>query len=150
MNPYRSGRLASVSDRPEIVYFVKLISNIFRLVDKRIQSQTWNDPICLVCQCIMLSEFTQSRSLRKQNKTRVDTRMSERKWQQPRLQFVTKFHGRRELGLPTSSAAVHPQKMMLCTMFRAMQTTDLLNVSIFWCVCTSRPFYYFHLLTSYL
>ena len=37
---------------------------------------------------------------------------NERKWQQPRLQLhlVTKSRGRRELGLPTWSAAVHPQK----------------------------------------
>ena len=44
---------------------------------------------------------------------------NERKWRQPQLQLhlVTKSCGRQELGLPTSSAAVLPLKMMLCTMF---------------------------------
>ena len=50
--------------------------------------------------------------------------MNERKWRQPRLQLhlVTKSRGRRELGLPTSSAAVLSSKMMPCTMFRSIQT----------------------------
>ena len=45
--------------------------------------------------------------------------MNERKWRQPRLQLhlVTKSRGRRELGLPTSFAAVLPLKMMPCMMF---------------------------------
>ena len=50
--------------------------------------------------------------------------MSERKWQQPWLQLhlVTKCRGRRELGLPTSSAAVLPLKTMPCLMFWSIQT----------------------------
>ena len=50
--------------------------------------------------------------------------MTERKWRQPRLQLhlITKSRGRRELGLPTSSAAVLPLKMLPCTMFRSIQT----------------------------
>ena len=50
--------------------------------------------------------------------------MNERKWQQPQLQLhlVTKSHSRWELGLPTSSAAVLPLKMMPCTMFWSIQT----------------------------
>ena len=62
MNTYRSGRgLVSGSDWPEIAYFAKLISNIFLLVDSGhdLRHGVWNDPVCLVCQCIMLSEFTQ-------------------------------------------------------------------------------------------
>ena len=49
---------------------------------------------------------------------------NERKWRLPRLQLhlVTKSHVRRELDLPASSAAVLPLKMMLCTMFRSIQT----------------------------
>ena len=52
------------------------------------------------------------------------TNANERKWRQPRLPLflVTKSRGRRELGLPTSSAAVLPLKMMPCTMFRSIQT----------------------------
>ena len=125
MNPYRSGRSASISDWPEITYFVKLISNIFRLVDRGHDPRhgIWNDPVRLACQCIILSEFTQSRRLqnRKQNMCR-HLNTSERKWRQPRLQLITKFRGRQEMGLPTLSAAVHLRKMMLRTMFRAMQT----------------------------
>ena len=39
---------------------------------------------------------------------------NERKWRQPQLQLhlVTKSRGTQELGLPTSSAAVLPLKMM--------------------------------------
>ena len=49
---------------------------------------------------------------------------NETKWWQPQLQLllVTKSRGRRELGLPTSSAAVLPLRMMPCTMFRSIQT----------------------------
>ena len=49
---------------------------------------------------------------------------NERKWRQPRLQLhlVTKSRGRRELGLPTWSAAVLPLKMMPCTTFPSIQT----------------------------
>ena len=38
------------------------------------------------------------------------------------LHLVTKSCGRRELGLPTSSAAALPLKIMPCTMFRSIQT----------------------------
>ena len=50
--------------------------------------------------------------------------MNERKWWQPRLQLhlVTKSCSRREMGLPTPSAAVLPLKMMSCMMFRSIQT----------------------------
>ena len=48
--------------------------------------------------------------------------MNERKWRQPQLQLVTKSCRRQELGLPTSSAAVLPLKMMLWTMFQSIQT----------------------------
>ena len=49
---------------------------------------------------------------------------NERKWRQPQLQLhlVTKSHRRQELGLPTSSAAILPLKMMPCTMFQSIQT----------------------------
>ena len=49
---------------------------------------------------------------------------NERKRRQPWLQLylITKSCGRWELGLSTSSAAVLPLKMMLCTMFRSIQT----------------------------
>ena len=96
-NPYRPGRRSvSVSDWPEITYFSKLISNIFRLVDRGNDPRhgIWNNPVCLVCQRTILSEFTQSRRLqnRKQNMCR-HLNTSERKWRQPQLQlhFVTKF-----------------------------------------------------------
>ena len=42
-NLYRSGRRSvSVSDWPEITYFAKLISNIFRLVDRGHDPRHWN------------------------------------------------------------------------------------------------------------
>ena len=50
---------------------------------------------------------------------------NERKWWQPQLQLylVTKSCGRwKKLGLPTSSAAVLPLKMMRCTIFWSVQT----------------------------
>ena len=48
--------------------------------------------------------------------------MNERKWPLPQLQLITKSCVRQELGLPTSSAAVLPLKMMPCTMFQSIQT----------------------------
>ena len=80
---------------------------------------------------------------------------SERKWRQPRLllHFVTKFHSRRELGLLTSSSAIHLQKMMPSTLFQSMQTFceqqlyyTFLLFFFFFCVCMNRPFCYFRLL----
>ena len=47
---------------------------------------------------------------------------NERKWRQPQLHLITKSCSRQELGLPTSSAAVLPLKMMLCTVFQSIQT----------------------------
>ena len=49
---------------------------------------------------------------------------NERKWRQPRLQLhlVTKSRSKRQLGLPTSSAAVLPLKVIPCTIFRSIQT----------------------------
>ena len=55
-----------------------------------------------------------------ETKTCVDSMNTmDRKWQQPQLQLhlVIKSCSRRELGLLTSSIAVHPQKMMPCMMF---------------------------------
>ena len=59
---------------------------------------------------------------------------NERIWHlaEPRfeLHLVTKSCGKQELGLPTSSAAVHLQKMMLCMMFQSIQT--LCKQQIYW------------------
>ena len=71
-----------------------------------------------VSQCVILSEFTQRYKTTKLKTKHASTpNTNERKWQQLQLYLVTKSHGRRELGLPTSSAAVLPLKMMQCTMF---------------------------------
>ena len=53
------------------------------------------------------------------------------------LHLVTKFRGRWELGLPTSSSAVHLWKMMLHTMFRSMQTfcEQQISYTFTLCVC---------------
>ena len=66
--------------------------------------------------------------------------MNERKWRQPvfQLYLITKSRARyrRELALPTSSAAVDLWKMMLRMMFQTffVWTAYLLNVSTL-CVC---------------
>ena len=72
--------------------------------------------------------------------------MNERKWRQPQLQLVTKSCRRQELGLPTSSAAVLPLKMMLWTMFQSIQTfsvngkfTERYHIFL----CMDRPFLLF-------
>ena len=75
-----------------------------------------------------------------------------KKWWQPGLQLhlVTKFRGRRELGLPTLSAAVHPWKMMLHMMFQSMQTFCEQQIyQMFPLFCTNRPFHYFRLLMHF-
>ena len=48
----------------KIAYFAKMISNTFRLVDTGHDPThgIWNDPVYLVCQHIILSEFTDSES----------------------------------------------------------------------------------------
>ena len=118
--PYQTGhRLAR--------HFAELISDIFRSIDGGHDPRygIWNHPACLLCQCVISSEFTQrQKTTKSKTKHASTTNMNERKWQQPRLQLhlVTKSRGRRELGLPTSSAAVLPLKMMPCTMFRSVQT----------------------------
>ena len=62
--------------------------------------------------------------MKSKTKHALTLNMNERKWQQPGLQLylVTKSRGRRELGLPTLSAAVLPLKTMPCTMFQSIQT----------------------------
>ena len=62
--------------------------------------------------------------MKSKTKHALTLNMNERKWQQPGLQLylVTKSRGRRELGLPTLSAAVLLLKTMPCTMFQSIQT----------------------------
>ena len=123
LNPYRSRRRSvSISNWPEITYFAKLISNIFQLVDRGNNTKhgIWNNPVCLVYQRIVLSEFTQTvEDYETENKTWVDTGIQVR---ENGGSLDGKFRSRRELGLPTLSAVVHPRKMMPRTMFRSMQT----------------------------
>ena len=71
---------------------------------------------------------------------------NERKWPLPQLQLITKSCVRQELGLPTSSAAVLPLKMMPCTMFRSIQNfsvngkfTERYHIFL----CMDRPFLLF-------
>ena len=108
-------------------HFAELISDIFRSIDggHDPRYRIWNHPLCLLCQRVILSEFTQrQKTTKSKTKHTLTLNTNERKWRQPRLQLhlVTKFRSRRELGLPTSSAAVLPLKMMPCTMFRSIQT----------------------------
>ena len=123
LNLYRSRRRSfSVSDWPEIMYFAKLISNVFQLVKRGNNTRhgIWNNPVCLVCQRIVLSEFTQKiEDYETENKTCVDTGIQVR---ENGGSLDGKFHSRRELGLLTLSAVVHLRKMMLRMMFRSMQT----------------------------
>ena len=55
MSLYRSEVKKIVSDWPEIAYFAKLISNIFRSVDREHDPRhdIWNNSVCLLCQCIL-------------------------------------------------------------------------------------------------
>ena len=105
-------------------HFAKLISDIFQSTDRGHDPRygIWNQAVCLFCQCVILilSEFTQRQKIMKsKTKHALTLNTNERKWWQPRLQLylITKYCGRRELGLLTSSAAVLPLKMIPCTMF---------------------------------
>ena len=80
--------------------------------------------------------------------------MNERKWQQPQfhLHLITKSHGRWELGLLISSAAIHLRKMMPRMMFRSIQTFFVVNgtfterfhlcVCVCVCVCARIDFHF--------
>ena len=94
----------------------------------RTRSQIWNwEPPSMptLSACNIIRIYSKVEDYEIENKTHASTPdMNERKWRQSRLQLhlVTKSRGRRELGLPTSSAAVLPLKIMPCTMFRSIQT----------------------------
>ena len=139
-------------------HFTELISDIFPSVDGGHDPRygIWNHPACLLCNIIRI--FSKVEDYEIENKTpstpgKIPTpNTNERKWQQPRLQLhlVTKSRSRRELGLPTSSAAVVPLKMMPCMMFRSIQTfygNGKFTEPLPHFLCTDRRFYYFHLLT---
>ena len=107
-------------------HFAELMSDIFRSIDGGHDPRygIWNQAVCLLCERVILSGFTQRYKTTKSKTKHASTpNANERKWRQPRLQLhlVTKSRGRRELGLPKLSAAVLPLKMM-CTMFRSIQT----------------------------
>ena len=74
--------------------------------------------------CDIIRIYSKVEDYEIENKRASTPNTNERKWQQPRLQLllVNKSRGRRELGLPTLSAAVLPLRMMPCTMFRSIQT----------------------------
>ena len=109
---YIWNRSISASDWPKIAYFAKLISNIFRLVDRGHDPRRgiWNDPVCLVCQSI-LSKFTQRQKTTKPIIKHASA--LEYEWQKMAAASTSassrysELHGGRELGLPTSSSAVH-------------------------------------------
>ena len=76
MNPCRSGRRsASISDWPEIAYFAKLISNIFRLVhggyDPRHWNLEWPSMPSLLAYYIRI--YSKVEDYETKNKTRVDS-----------------------------------------------------------------------------
>ena len=76
MNPYRSGRRsASESDWPEIAYFAKLISNIFRLVDTGHNPRHWNleRPSMPSLLAYNIKIYSKVEDYETENKTRVDT-----------------------------------------------------------------------------
>ena len=56
-------------------HFAELISDIFRSIDGGHDSRygIWNQAVCLLCQRVILSEFTQVEDYEIENKTRVDT-----------------------------------------------------------------------------
>ena len=64
------------------------------------------------------------RIMKQKTKIALAPKINERKWPQPRflLHLIIKSHGRQEMGLPTSSAEVHIQKMMPHMIFRSIQT----------------------------
>ena len=75
--------------------------------------------------CNIIRIYSKVEDYKIENKTHVNTEYEwERKWWQSQIHFVTKSHGysRQERGLPTSSAAVLPLKIMPCTMFQSIQT----------------------------
>ena len=126
---------------------LKLISNISQLHNPR--HGIWNNPVCLVCQCIILSEFTQWEKTTKPKTKHASTpNTNERKWQQPQLQLllVTKSRGKQELGLPSLSAAVHPQKMMPRSMLQSIQifvNDKFTKCFDFFCACIDLLFILF-------
>ena len=81
--------------------------------------------------------------------------MQENKWRQPQFHLhliilITKSHSRWEVGLPTSSAAVHLWKMTPHMMLQSTET--FCEQQIYWTfpphLCMGRlSFYYFPLLT---
>ena len=77
---------------------------------------------------------------------------NERKWWQPWfwLHLITKSCDSRELGLPTSSAAVHLRKMMQRTMFWSIQILCEWQIYLMFPLYCAQilSFNYFHLLTS--
>ena len=84
---------------PGISYLDNLISDHFRSVDRGHNPRhgIWNNPICLVCQCV--SELTQMQKTMKLKTKRAFTlNTNQRKWWQPsfQLHLVTKFRSRRE------------------------------------------------------
>ena len=87
--------------------------------------------------CNIIRIYSKVEDYEIENKTCVNTAY-ERKWRQLRLELylVTESRGRWEIGLPTSSAAVLPLKMMPCMMFwpiHFLWMTNLLNVTMFFC-----------------
>ena len=106
-------------------HFAELISDILRSISggQDLRYGIWNQAVCLLCQRVILSEFTQRLKITKSKTKHMSTpNMNERKWQLPRLHLVTKSCVRWELGLLTASAAVLPLKMMPCTMFQSVET----------------------------
>ena len=94
------------------------------------------------------------RRLWNQKKMRIKStpNMQENKWRQPQfhLHLITKSHSRWEVGLPTSSAAVHLWKMTPHMMLQSTKT--FCEQQIYWTfpplLCMGRlSFYYLPLLT---
>ena len=97
----------SVSDWPEIVYFVKQISNIFLLVDRGHDlRQTWNleqPSIPTLSAYNILRIYSKVEDYETENKTRIDTGIWVRENGGSQdfnfIYLITKSHVRRELAL---------------------------------------------------
>ena len=110
-------------------HFAELMSDIFWSIDGGPDPGygIWNRPTMPALSACNIIRFQvlKGRRLRNQKQNASTPNTNDRKRQQPRLHLVTKSRGRRELGLPTSSSAVLPLKMMPCTMFRSIQTSSV-------------------------
>ena len=110
----------SASVWPETLYLANLISDNFRSINRghNPRHRIGNDPICLVFQNLLKCRRLWNQ---KQNAHSHWIRMRENGGSLYFDHLVNKSHGRRELGLLTSSTAVYLWEMMPHTMFWSIQ-----------------------------